>query len=75
MNRRNRTIVVIVLVVAVAIIGFVFAKPSANALPVRETVVHYGDFVTKLPETGVVQLPRTVTIPAGVSGNFVTKSP
>ena len=70
MNRRNRTIVVIVLVVAVAIIGFVFAKPSANALPVRETVVRYGDFVTKLPETGVVQLPRTVTIPAGVGGVF-----
>ncbi len=70
MNRRTRTIVVIVLIAAVAIIGFVFARPSASALPVRETVVRYGDFVTKLPETGVVQLPRTVTIPAGVSGNF-----
>lgn len=70
MNRRNRTIVVIVLVAAVAILGFVFAKPSASALPVRETVVHYGDFITKLPETGVVQRPRTVTIPAGVSGVF-----
>jgi multidrug efflux pump subunit AcrA (membrane-fusion protein) len=36
----------------------------------EERVVHYGDFQTKLPETGVVQLPRTVTIPAGVAGNM-----
>jgi len=70
MNRRNRTILVVAAIAVIAVVSFVFAKPGKNAIAVRETVVHYGSFITKLPETGVVQLPRTVTVPAGVAGNL-----
>lgn len=70
MNRRRNTIVAIVAIALVVVIGLVFARPAKSSIPVREVVVRYGNFVTKLPETGVVQLPRTVTIPAGVAGNL-----
>lgn len=70
MNRRRNTIIAIAGIVLVAILGIVFARPSKSAIPIREVVVRYGDFVTKLPETGVVQLPRTITIPAGVAGTL-----
>ncbi|GAC1312937.1 MAG: hypothetical protein NVSMB21_23940 [Vulcanimicrobiaceae bacterium] len=70
MKRRRNAIVAIVGLAVVALVGFVFARPSKSAIPIREVVVHRTDFVTKLPETGVVQLPRTVTIPAGVAGNL-----
>ena len=57
-------------IVAVIAIGVIGAARSGSApLAVREQTVRYGTFVTKLPETGVVQLPRTVTLPAGVSAN------
>jgi HlyD family secretion protein len=58
--------IVLVLVIFVA----VASRSGAGAIPVDEETVHYGTFTTKLPETGVVQLPRTVTLPAGVSGNM-----
>jgi len=70
MNRRRNTFVALAGIAIVALVGFFFARPSKNAIPIREVVVRYGDFITKLPETGVVQLPRTVTIPAGVAGNL-----
>ncbi len=70
MNRRNSTLVAVGGIALIAVVSVVFAKPGKSAIPIRETVVHYGTFVTKLPETGVVQLPRTVTIPAGVGGNL-----
>ncbi len=70
MNRRRNTFIAIAGIALVALAGFFFARPAKPAIPVREAVVRYGDFITKLPETGVVQLPRTVTIPAGVSGNL-----
>jgi len=69
MNRRRNTIIVIAGVVLIIIIGFA-VHHGQNPIAVQERVVHYGDFQTKLPETGVVQLPRTVTIPAGVAGNM-----
>jgi len=70
MNRRRNTLIAVAGVALVALVGFFFARPSKSSISIRESVVHYGDFVTKLPETGVVQLPRTVTLPAGVSGNL-----
>jgi RND family efflux transporter MFP subunit len=69
MNRRRNTIIAIAGVLAVIIIGFA-VRHGKSATPVQMRVVRYGDFQTKLPETGVVQLPRTVTIPAGVAGNM-----
>ncbi len=70
MNRRTRSIVIVAIVALVALAGFALAKPGKNALAVRETVVRYGKFTTTLPETGVVQLPRTITVPAGVAGTL-----
>jgi HlyD family secretion protein len=69
MNRRRNTIIAIAAIVAIVIVGFA-VRHGKTATPVQERVVHYADFQTKLPETGVVQLPRTVTIPAGVAGNM-----
>jgi RND family efflux transporter MFP subunit len=69
MNRRRNTIIAIVAILAIVALGFA-VKHGETATEVQERVVHYVDFQTKLPETGVIQLPRTVTIPAGVSGNM-----
>ncbi|GAC1444433.1 MAG: efflux RND transporter periplasmic adaptor subunit [Vulcanimicrobiaceae bacterium] len=70
MNRRTRTIAVVAAIAVLAIVGLGIAQPGKHDIAVRETIVRYGDFTTKLPETGVVQLPRTVTLPAGVGGNL-----
>jgi HlyD family secretion protein len=70
MNRRRNAVILIAGLVVLVVLGLVAARPGKNELEVRETPVHYGSFLTKLPETGVVQLPRVVTIPAGVSGNM-----
>ena len=69
MNRRRNALIAIGGIVLIVIAGLVVHR-GQNALAVQERVVHYADFQTKLPETGVIQLPRTVTIPAGVSGNI-----
>jgi HlyD family secretion protein len=57
--------IVLVIVAFVAIA----AHSGSAAIPVKLTTVAYATFETKLPETGVVQLPRTVTLPAGVTAN------
>jgi RND family efflux transporter MFP subunit len=55
---------------ALAIVaGVIIARSGSHAIPVKEVSVRAGEFETKLPETGVVQLPRTATIPAGVAAN------
>jgi HlyD family secretion protein len=69
MNRRRNTLIALAGVVVIVIVGLVVRR-GHEATAVQERVVHYHDFQTKLPETGVVQLPRTITIPAGVSGNM-----
>ncbi len=70
MNRPIATLVVVAALAVTAIVGLAVAHPGGGAVAVREAVVHYADFTTNLPETGVVQLPRTITVPAGVSGNL-----
>jgi HlyD family secretion protein len=70
MNRRRNTFILVAAIVAILVVGYFAARPGKSALEVREKVVHYGPFVTKLPETGVVQLPRTITLPAGVTGDL-----
>jgi RND family efflux transporter MFP subunit len=69
MNRRRNTIVVVAGLVLLLVVAFFATRPK-EALAVRLVTVHAGTFSTKLPETGVVQLPRTVTIPAAVPGNM-----
>ncbi len=70
MNRRRNTILAICGLALLLLIGVIASRPGKSALPVRLVPVAYGTFSTKLPETGVIQLPRTVTIPAGVPGNI-----
>jgi len=70
MNRRRNSLIAVAAIVVIVALGYFAARPGKNAIAVRETVVRYGPFVTKLPETGVVQLPRTITLPAGVTGNL-----
>ncbi len=70
MNRRRNTLIVVSVLALIVIVGFFASRHGAAATPVREVVVHYGSFRTKLPETGVVQLPRVVTIPAAAAGNL-----
>ncbi|MBD5656056.1 MAG: HlyD family efflux transporter periplasmic adaptor subunit, partial [Candidatus Eremiobacteraeota bacterium] len=70
MKRRRNTLILVAGVALVVVIGFFAARPGKSAIEVRQTVVRYGSFTTKLPETGVVQLPRTITLPAGVAGNL-----
>jgi RND family efflux transporter MFP subunit len=68
MNRRTLIISAVALILIVVAVFAIF-RPGKDALPVREAVVQYTTFMTKLPETGVVQVPQLVTIPAGVPGN------
>ena len=68
MNRRRNTLILIAAITVVTLIG-IFARGSGGkAISAHETVVHLGTFRTKLPETGVVALPKIVTLPAGVPG-------
>lgn len=70
MNRRRNTLIVVAVLALVVIVGFFASRHGAAATPVREVTVRYTTFKTKLPETGVIQLPRVVTIPAGAAGNL-----
>jgi RND family efflux transporter MFP subunit len=68
--KRGRLWLVAAALVVLALGGIALAGRGRQAIPVRETIVRYRAFVTKLPETGVVQVPRLVTIPAGVPGTL-----
>lgn len=71
MNRRRNTIVAVAgLAVLLAVGFFVAARGGGHPVPVRLITVRYGTFTTKLPETGVIQRPQLVTIPASVGGNL-----
>jgi HlyD family secretion protein len=69
MNRRRNTLIVIGGILLVVIVG-ALTRHGTSAVAVRETTIRYGTFETKLPETGVIQLPRTSTLPAYVAGNM-----
>lgn len=70
MNRRRNTLIVIGGIVLLVIVAFVTTRGRGGQIAVRMQPVHYATFTTSLPETGVVQHPRLITIPAGVSGNM-----
>jgi HlyD family secretion protein len=70
MNRRRNTLIVIGGIVLLVIVAFVTTRGRGGEIAVRMQPVHYATFTTTLPETGVVQHPRLITIPAGVSGNM-----
>ncbi len=70
MRRRRNALIAVAAIVAIVLVGFFASRRGANAIPVREVVVHYTSLRTKLPETGVIELPQVVTIPVGAGGNL-----
>lgn len=69
MNRRRNAILIAVGLVAIVAIG-IFAGGGKKAVEVHLAVAHSGSFQIKLPETGVVALPKIITLPAGVAGTL-----
>ena len=69
MKRRRILFIALGAIVLLIVIVAIAGRSGGSAIAVKLTTVHYADFTSKLPETGVVQLPRTVTIPAGVGAN------
>jgi RND family efflux transporter MFP subunit len=55
--------------VVCVLIGAFLARPQGQGVQAAVVTVAYAPFQTKLPETGIVQLPRTQTLAAMVSGN------
>jgi HlyD family secretion protein len=71
MNRRRNLVALIAgLVLIVAIGAFAFGRPQNHAIEAKLETVAYRHFVTRLPETGVVQRPQTETLSALVSGDI-----
>jgi HlyD family secretion protein len=71
MNRRRNVILLVIGLVLVAALGIYGAvRPRGPAVEVRIDTVRVGAFTTTLPETGVVQRPRTQVLPALVGGNI-----
>ncbi|MDB5026948.1 MAG: hypothetical protein JWO66_637, partial [Candidatus Eremiobacteraeota bacterium] len=69
MNRRRNLIIIFVALVAIVGIGAIAARPKGQAATVRVVTVGYTHFQTRLPETGVIQRPRTQTLAVLVPGN------
>jgi RND family efflux transporter MFP subunit len=73
MNRRRNLILVISGIAIVIALGlFSAVRPHAPAASVRIDTVTAATFTTTLPETGIVQQPRTQVLPALVGGNIGT---
>jgi multidrug efflux pump subunit AcrA (membrane-fusion protein) len=69
MKRRRKFFGLVAgLVLVVAIGAFALGRPKDQAIEAKLERVSYGHFVTRLPETGVVQRPQTETLSAQVSG-------
>ncbi|HEY0381867.1 MAG TPA: HlyD family efflux transporter periplasmic adaptor subunit [Candidatus Elarobacter sp.] len=69
MNRRRNVIIIVVVLVAIVGIGAFASRPRNDAVVTKVAKVAYTRYQTKLPETGIVQRPRTQTLTALVSGN------
>lgn len=70
MSRRRPILVAGALVVSVAIAALAVSRRGSNPIEAKLETVAYTRFVTRLPETGVVQRPRTETLTALVSGTI-----
>lgn len=66
---RNLLIIIAALAIVVAVAAFT-GKRGETTLAVSTAVVQRTAFQTKLPENGVVQHPRTATVPTLVAGNL-----
>ena len=70
MNGRRNLFILIGVLIAVAIVGVVAARPHGRPVVVRTATAAYGHYETQLPESGVVQRPLTRTLAALVPGNL-----
>jgi HlyD family secretion protein len=70
MNRLVVSLIVVGALALVILVAVIVKVGGNHAVAVRLQTVHYGTFTTTLPETGVVQHPRLLTLPAQVSGNM-----
>lgn len=71
-GRRRFVVLGAILVVIAAIAAFVFGRPRNAAIEAKLETVAYSHFVTRLPETGVVQRPHTETLSASVPGDIAS---
>jgi HlyD family secretion protein len=72
-NRRRNTLLVLAgVIILIGVAAVASRARGGSALPVRIVTVNYGTFTTRLPETGIVQRPRLVSLPAFVGGNVGT---
>jgi len=73
MNRRRNLILVACGLAVVVLLGIYGAvRPRGPTVDAKVDTVKVGDFMTTLPETGVVQRPRSVVLPTLVGGNIGT---
>ncbi len=70
MKRRNVVLLVAGIIAVVAIGAFAAGRPRNAAVAAKLVTVGYGHFVTRLPETGVVQRPQTETLSSVVPGDI-----
>lgn len=69
--KRTRNLLIIAAALAVVIaVAALTGKHGDTAIAVTTDVVKRTSFQTKLPENGVVQHPRTATVPTLVAGNL-----
>jgi HlyD family secretion protein len=70
----KRLAVLLAVIVGIAVVllvaKFGYRGGGGSAIPAKLVRVHRTDFQTKLPENGIVQHPRTATIPTLVAGNI-----
>jgi HlyD family secretion protein len=71
MNRTRNLIMLVAGLIAVIAIGtFAARRPKNAAIEAQLATAAYSHFVTRLPETGVVQRPHTQTLTALVPGDI-----
>jgi HlyD family secretion protein len=70
MKRLPVLLVIIVGIAAIVAFAKFGTRSDQPGIPVKLVTVHRINFETKLPENGVVQHPRSATIPTLVAGNI-----
>jgi HlyD family secretion protein len=73
MNRRRNLLIIAAAAVVIIILGVISAGGrKSSAVEVKVQTVALSTFTTRLPETGVIQRPRTQTLTSLVPGNIAT---
>ena len=71
MNRTRNTIIVVVALVVLVVVAVIAGRHrDTKAIAANVVTIKRGTFAVKLPETGVVMNPATVTVPTLIAGNI-----